>query len=280
MPILGAHVSAAKSLSLSFERAGEIGAKATQIFISPPQQWFQTKHSDEELKKYHEAQGASGINSNFIHATYLINLGTKNPEHMQKSTDWLIYAMHTASKMGVEGVVFHTGSHKGDGFETVLDQVVESIKTILKASPGDSYLILENTAGAGGTIGRDFKEIAAIFKGVDSPRLKLCLDTQHIFAAGFDIRTSEGIEGMIGDLEKQVGLDQLIVIHCNDSKTEFNLGRDRHENIGEGLIGKEAFKVILNHPKLQHLPFILEVPGFEGTGPDAKNIKILESLVK
>lgn len=284
MPIIGAHVSAAGSLDLSFERAKNIGANATQIFISPPQQWFQTKHSDEKISQYHAARAESGIDQNFIHATYLINLGTKNPEHLQKSIDWLTYAMHMASKMGVTGVVFHTGSHKGEGFDTVLDQVVDSLSLILskakEISDSDTYLILENTAGAGGTIGRDFSEIGQILKRVQNDRLKICLDTQHAFAFGYDLSTKQGIEDMLEEFDREIGLEKLIVIHCNDSKTEHKSGRDRHENIGEGFIGQDAFEVMLNHPKLKHLPFILEVPGFEKLGPDQKNVDLLKSLVK
>lgn len=311
MAIIGAHVSAAVSLERSFDKALEIGADCTQIFISPPQQWFQTKHNDAEIERYKIQSRESGIKHNYIHATYLINLGTKNPEHLQKSIDWLIYSLHMAYKMGVTGVIFHTGSHKGEGFETVLTQVVENIKTVLDKSPihtslrGVSttkqstsnkiampaswrarndgnlpYLILENTAGAGGTIGRSFSELGEILKQVQDDRLRICLDTQHAFAAGYDLKTMLGLKDMLTEFDEEIGLEKLAVIHCNDSKTAHKSLRDRHENIGEGLIGKEAFKNMLNHPKLKSLPFILEVPGFSGNGPDEQNLKLLKSLVK
>lgn len=224
MAIVGAHVSAAVSLERAFQKAQEIGAEATQIFISPPQQWFQTKHNDAEIEKYRQAQKASGIDLNFIHGTYLINLGTKNPEHLQKSIDWLIYALHMASKMGVTGVIFHTGSHKGEGFETVLNQVVESIKIILDktSKEGDKpYLILENTAGAGGTIGRSFSELGRILKQVPDNRLRVCLDTQHAYAAGYDLKTMLGLKDMLLEFEEEIGLEKLAAIHCNDSKTDY-----------------------------------------------------------
>ena len=283
--MIGAHVSAAGSLEKSFAKALEIGANCTQIFISPPQQWAHSKHDEEEIKKYLEALKTSNIKPNFIHAAYLINLGAKDPEHLKKSVDWLIYAMNLAANMNIEGVIFHTGSHKGEGFDSVLDQIIESIKTIITSSKTTNqsntpYLIIENTAGAGGTIGKTCAEIGAILKGVNNPRLKICLDTQHIFAGGYDIRSTLGLEKLLTEFETHIGLDNLVVVHANDSKTEFNSGRDRHENIGEGTIGQFSFKHILNHPKLKHLPFILEVPGFENQGPDKQNINILNSLVK
>lgn len=283
MAIIGAHVSAAVSLERAFGKAKEIGAKATQIFISPPQQWFQTKHDEEEIERYRKAHKESGSIPNFIHATYLINLGTKSPEHLQKSIDWLTYAMHMAYKMGVTGVVFHTGSHKGEGFETVKDQVVSALKAVLEKSPHDEenkpLLILENTAGAGGTIGKSFSEVGQILKQVQDDRLKICLDTQHAWAAGYDLKTLPGLKDMLTEFDGEVGLDKLVVIHCNDSKTDYKSLRDRHENIGEGFIGREAFENMLNHPQLSHLPFILEVPGFSGNGPDNENVELLKSLI-
>lgn len=283
-PKIGAHVSAAVSLELSFEKAQSIGAEVTQIFISPPQQWFQTKHGEEETKRFRDKETEVGIGPNFIHGTYLINLGTQNPEHLEKSIDWLIYAMNFASQIKSSGLIFHLGSHKGVGFEKVLPQIVASLSRVLKKTnkPENepTTLILETSAGAGGGLGGTFTELGQILKGVLSDKLKICIDTQHIFAAGYDIRTPLGLNNVLAEFDKEIGLKNLAVIHANDSKTELKSGRDRHENIGEGFIGQEGFAGLLNHPQLANIPFILEVPGFSGTGPDAENVKLLKSLIK
>ncbi len=286
MPSVGAHVSAAVSLELSLERAKEIGAETTQIFISPPQQWAQTNHGADEIKLYQEKSKDTGIKTNFIHGTYLINLGSQDPIHVQKSIDWLIYALDLAEKLGSRGVIFHTGSHKGVGFDKILPQIIKSLNVILGAERTSEsndrnlpYLILENSAGAGNVIGDKFAELGAILKGVKDPRLKICLDTCHAFAAGYDIKTLIGLKSTLEEFEQEIGLENLVAIHANDSKFELGSNRDRHENIGEGFIGKEGFENLINNPKLKDIPFILEVPGFTDSGPDAENVKNLKSLV-
>lgn len=285
MTKIGGHVSAAVSLERAFEKAQEIGAECMQFFISPPQQWFQTKHDAEEIERFRQKGQQSGIGPNFIHGTYLINLGTANPEHLQKSIDWLTYAMGMAAKLGVDGVIFHTGSHKGSGFDQILPQLTTSLKSILEKSPNHPNLpntpnlILETSAGAGGSIGRNFQELGEILKGVGKKRLKICLDTQHIFAAGYDLRTSLTIKDVIEEFDQEIGLQNLAAIHCNDSKTDYGSYKDRHENIGEGLIGEGGIATLLNHPKLKNVPFILEVPGFSGNGPDKENIDKLKQLL-
>lgn len=284
MSKVGAHVSAAVSLEISFERAKHIGAETTQIFISPPQQWFQTKHHKEEIERYKLAQQDSGIGPNFIHGTYLVNLGTDKADHLKKSIEWLTYAMNLAGELGMQGVIFHPGSHKGRGFTTVLPQVVSAIKQVITHLTIAKNvilpnLILENSAGAGGNIGGKFSELGQILKEVGDDRLKVALDTQHTFAAGYDIKTVGGLEQTLSQFDREIGLENLVAIHANDSKTELGSGKDRHENIGEGFIGKDGFKNILNHPKLANIPFILEVPGLAGNGPDQDSIQTLKSLL-
>ncbi len=294
---IGAHVSAAVSLDLSIDRAKEIGAECMQIFVSPPQRWAQTKHGDEEIEIYKKKVQESGIGPNFIHGTYLVNLGTANPEHLQKSIDWLIYAMNMAAKLGIEGVIFHTGSHGTRTFEEVLPQVITAIKTVLEGSSPQGrtinsssterlasgevpYLILENAAGAGNVIGDKFSELGEIVKGVDDPRLKICLDTCHTFASGYDVKTPFGLRDVLEEFEKEIGLKNLVAIHANDSKFELGQNKDRHANIGEGFIGREGFENIVNNPNLKDIPFILEVPGFSDNGPDKENVSLLKSLSK
>lgn len=278
MSKIGAHVSAAGNLARSFENALKIGADCMQIFISPPQQWAQTKHDESEIEQFRKFQQDTRIGPNFIHGCYLINLGTDNSLNLAKAISWLTYAQNLGSKLGLKGVIFHPGSHKGLGFEAIKLQVIDSLKQILANSPQDIYLILETTAGAGGSLG-NFVEMGELIKGVNDPRLRICLDTAHIFAAGYDIRTKEGLNQMIEELDKHIGLENLVVIHCNDSKVDLGSGKDRHENIGEGFITLNGFQLIINHPKLAHLPFILEVPGTDKKGPDKENIDKLRSLM-
>jgi deoxyribonuclease-4 len=323
MPKIGAHVSAAVSLETSFTKAKNIGAECMQIFVSPPQQWLQTKHDEAEVERFVQAQKESEIGPNFIHGTYLINLGTSSPKHLQKSIDWLIWAMGMADKLGIEGVIFHTGSHKGVGFEKVKGQIVNALSVILNASEGSQdlnsnleiprsskqslpsnegrndkkkpYLILEISAGAGGSIGSTFHELGQILKlvqddkeevqdGTPTPlspdRLKVCLDTCHAFAAGYDVKSLIGLNDVLEEFEQEIGLQNLVAIHANDTKFDLKSGKDRHENIGDGFIGKEGFENMLNHPKLEDIPFILEVPGYTDNGPDSENIQTLKSLIK
>ncbi|MBI3486366.1 deoxyribonuclease IV [Candidatus Daviesbacteria bacterium] len=309
MPKVGAHVSASVSLELAFQRAKQINADCFQIFISPPQQWLKTRHPEDEVSAFLKAQKESGISPNFIHGTYLINLGTQNKEHLKKSIDWLIYALNLAKDLEMQGVIFHLGSHKGVGFEAIKEQVIKSLGLILKEVRGDGergapssarsavrtsdgaadrqdpkrfkqpQLILETSAGAGGNLGGNFRELGEILKQVDNPRLKICLDTQHVFASGYDVKSVLGLKDVLEEFEQEIGLENLAVIHANDSKVEYRSNRDRHENIGEGFIGKEGFSNLINHPKLKDIPFILEVPGFAGNGPDLENVQLLKSLV-
>lgn len=197
--------------------------------------------------------------------------------------------MNMAAQLQMAGVIFHLGSHKGIGFEKCLNQIVKAIHTILATVttnlPIDQnavtkpYLILETSAGAGGNIGGRFEELGKILKAVSDERLKVCLDTQHTFTAGYDLASKLGLEKTLFEFNKEIGLKNLAVIHLNDSKTELASQKDRHENIGEGFIGTKGFARIINHPKLKSIPFILEVPGFSGNGPDRENIQMLKNLV-
>ncbi len=278
MPKVGAHVSAAVSLDLSFKKAKEIGAEAIQIFISPPQRWAFTERSEEEIEIFRKAHQESGIDPVFVHGTYLINLATGSPEHLEKSIDWLVYALRMTEKLGVMGVIFHTGSHGGQGIDKVLLQVSMAIKRVLGNAPGNSYLILE-TAANPASIGYQFSDLGKIIKEVRDERVRVCLDTQHCFGSGYDVKSVLGLKDVLIDFDKEIGLEKLAAIHANDSRVEYNSSKDRHENIGEGFIGKEGFENIINNPNLKNVPFILEVPGFADNGPDVENVQILKSLL-
>lgn len=279
MPIIGAHVSASGSLELSLDRAAKIGASATQIFISPPQQWAQIQHDEAEIQRYQQNVITYDISTNFIHGTYLVNLATQNPENLQKSINWLIYSQNMAAKLGIVGTIFHTGSHGGIGFEKTVGQIALAITKILENSPPNILLILENSAGMGGSIGSKFAELGQILQKVGDPRLKICLDTQHAFAAGYDLKSPMGIRSTLEEFNEEIGLENLVAVHANDSKVDLGAGKDRHENIGEGFIRKEGFENILTNPVFEKIPFILEVPGFSNSGPDKENIDMMHSLM-
>jgi apurinic endonuclease APN1 len=275
---VGAHVSTAGGPATAFERAEAIGAEAAQIFLTPPQQWRSSKVDEEGALAFRERAAGSSCGPVFVHGVYLINLATDDTSNLTRSTSSLKSAMNTCSQLGIQGVIFHLGSHKGMGLDAVFDQICRACSDVLENSPGDTQLILENSAGSGGTIGSRFADLGRIIKMVGSERLKVCLDTQHSYAAGYDLASAEGLELAMTEFEQEVGFQQLVAVHANDSKVELGSGRDRHENIGDGHIGKDGFRRIMGNRAFKDVPFLLEVPGFDGKGPDQQNIDTLKTL--
>ena len=274
---LGAHVSTSGGLSKAVDRAHEIGAETIQIFASSPRAW-RFKHPDEtEISLFKHKSDKGGVKPCYIHASYLVNIGGAL-DQIDKSVDSLVKNMKVAGDIGAEGVIFHGGSHKGKGFDLVIDQAVECLKRVLDESPDNVWLCLENSAGMGAHIGSSFEEISRIIYGVDRPNMKVCLDTEHMFAAGYNIASEDDIAKVMEYFNRQIGLHKLAAVHANDSKVELSAGVDRHENIGEGFIGIEGFKSIMNHPAFRDVPFMLEVPGFDNKGPDKKNLDRLKDL--
>jgi deoxyribonuclease-4 len=216
----------------------------------------------------------------FLHGPYLINLATENPEMLQKSKDALCADLKLASAAGISGVIFHVGSHKGSGFEQALNQVVESVSACLADTPDDTWIVLENSAGSGGTVGSKFSELGAIMKGTGSARVKVCLDTQHAYAAGYDLAQPAGIDAAMEEFDKEIGFGNLVAVHANDSKIPLGGGVDRHDNIGDGHIGKRGFETIMSHKAFADVPFILEVPGVDKQGPDKPNVDTLKRIRK
>ena len=275
---IGAHVSTAGGISNAVGRAKEIGCEAIQIFGSSPQTWAFKPAPGEQIESFKQGLAEAGIGPVFLHAIYLINLGTPNEDSLKKGIDSLIKYMNLAADIGAAGVIFHPGSHGGRGYEAVLPQTVYAIKTVLDASPDGPCLAVENMAGMGQHIGAKFDELGGILKAVDSPRLKICLDTQHAFAAGYDLTNPQGIKAMLDELDAGPGSANVAAVHANDSKRVCGSGVDRHDNIGDGFIGEEGFAAIMGDPAFAEVPFFLEVPGFEGKGPDQRNIDILKKI--
>ena len=275
---IGAHVSTAGGLSKAVGRGTDIGCEAIQIFGSSPQGWAFKPVPGEELETFRQGMAEANMGPVFLHAIYLINLGTPKEDVLEKGVQSLINYMGLASDIGATGVIVHPGSHGGAGYDAIFPQVVSSIQRVLDNSPEGPCLVLENMAGMGQHIGAKFDDLGRILKAIKSPRLKVCLDTQHSFAAGYDMSTKQGIEAMIAEFDQDVGVSNLLAVHANDSKRPCGAGVDRHDNIGAGFIGEDGFTAIMSNPAFQDVPFLLEVPGFEGNGPDRQNIDILKKI--
>lgn len=275
---IGAHIGGSGDLATRFDQAQAIGAETIQIFGAPPQTWRRRKIRPDECEAFRARAAETGIEPVFIHGPYLINLATASPELLTKSGDALAGDLQLASAIAAKGVIFHVGSHKGAGFEQVLPQIVDTLRKVLASTPDDAWIILENSAGMGNSVGSKLSELAAIMEAVGSPRLKVCLDTEHAYAAGYNVADLDGLEETIADLHRKIGLSQLVAVHANDSKIALGGGVDRHDNIGEGHIGRAGFEVIMAHPALREVPLLLEVPGFEGEGPDKPNVDILKEI--
>ncbi len=279
---IGAHVSSAGGAHLVFERAREIGTEAVQLFITAPQQWKAPALSDEQVANFNRVREASGIPA-FFHGVYLINFGSHDPALLERSTTSLTNYQHYAGRMGVVGTIFHVGSHLGVGFgEQTIRQIGECLGNVLEAEPENpSLIILENNAGQGNCIGGRFEELGAIFRALGNhPRLGVCMDTCHAYAMGYDLATEAGCDKAMQEFDREIGFDRLVAVHANDTKQPLGTFRDRHENIGDGHIGLAGFKNLMSHPAFRDVPFLLEVPGFDGKGPDAKNVRRLKSLRK
>ena len=276
--LIGAHVKTTGGPASALERAVAIGAETAQIFLTPPQQWRSSKIEAVQAEGFQKAHAAVGSIPVFVHGIYLINLATDDEAHLKRSTSSLKSAMTSCGQLGIKGVIFHLGSHKGQGLDAVFDQICQACLEVLDVTPPEVLLILENSAGAGDNIGSKFADLGRILRQVDQDRVKVCLDTQHSYAAGYDLGGAEGLELAMSEFEQEVGFDQLAAVHANDSKVELGSGRDRHENIGQGHIGIDGFRRIMAHKAFRDVPFLLEVPGPDKKGPDEANVNILKQL--
>ncbi len=278
MPLLGAHVDSSGGLHLAYERAEAMGAQAIQVHPTPPGFWGSPKLDDARIATFKDAAATHGNPPFYFHAVYLINLAGDDPAMRSRSESTLAGYLKVADDLGINGVIFHTGSHKGAGFEARLPGIVDHLRRVLeRANPSSARLLIENNAGLGGCVGARFEEIARMLNELGDPRVSVCYDTCHAFASGYDERTPEQVSKTLDELDRVVGLSHVDVIHCNDSVTGLGSNRDRHANIGAGEIGEAGFRALLHEPRLARLPFILEVPG-AGGGPDAEQIEVLKRL--
>ncbi len=277
-PKIGAHISVAGGLFTSTKRAKEMGAECIQIFAGSPRRYDVFFPKEEEVEKYKKEVLQQKISSVFIHASYLINLASEDLEIIKKSLKCLKETLIFSEIIGAEGVVYHPGSPKGKDKKEAIKREVKNILEVLKETPQDSKIIIENTAGKK-KIGTGPEEIGFIFKEVNSKRLRVCIDTAHAFESGnITSFSEEEIKEWLSSWNKEVGVENIALFHINDSITKANSQHDRHANIGEGEIGLDGFKNLMKQKNARQAPWILEVPGFDGKGPDKKNIDILKKI--
>lgn len=281
--LIGGHVSSAGGIANALQRAKDIDANCVQIFSASPRVWARSTIAADSIDRYNTLKKELGIRKTVIHAIYLLNLASDNPELREKSRAVIEYDLRIDAAIGGSGVVVHVGSHQGRGFEATRQGIVEEITSILSNTPKESTFLIENSAGQNGKIASDLSEIRWLMDQVKSSRLGWCLDTCHAFCAGYSLenhQTKDGEKNIFVEIDRLGLWDSLKVIHANDSRDEFGSGRDRHQNIGEGSIGNDTFRSFLSHENIRKLPLILEVPGIDGkSGPDKENVRRLRSLL-
>jgi len=273
---LGAHQSINGGYDKALERINNIGGNCLQIFSTSPRGWNFTKVNHEQTEGFLDLRHQININPVYFHASYLVNLADGGRiGHL--SIQSLIAEMSVAPKLNIKGSIIHLGSFKDQPSIANKQALVKNIREILEKTPQNSLFIIENAGNR--KIGQTLEEISQIIKDINSPRIRLCLDTCHLFSSGYKFNNDKELDFLLNKLERLNLLDKLELWHVNDSRDPFNSGHDRHANIGQGMIGIDEFKTLLNHPKTKDYPFIIETPGFNDEGPDKKNLDILKSLV-
>ena len=277
---IGAHVSSSGGLHNAVDRAVAIGADSMQVFTQSPRMWRPTNHDPATFDRFRERRAETGMGGVLCHALYLCNFAAPDDEVYAKSVAALRNTMEVASAIGADGVVVHVGSHLGSGFESGLERVVPAMEQVLELSSDETWLLMENSAGAGGTIGRSIEELATLYERLDRhPRLGLCLDSCHLYVSGVDVTDPAALDACLDEVDSTIGLDRLRALHVNDSAAALGSNRDRHANIGEGVLG-EQLGVFLGNARLQGLPAVLETAGPDNHGPDANEIRRAKELHK
>jgi deoxyribonuclease IV len=272
--LIGAHVSPAGGPANAVARGVERGCRAIQIFNQSPRQWKPTEYDDEKVAAYKEAMEGSQVRALLIHAVYLVNCASEDPELREKSLASLTASLRAGAALGAVGVVFHPGSALKDEPRAAVKRAAKVIKEALAESEGCD-LHVENTAGAGGTLGRTFEELAALIEGAGGrKRLRACLDSAHLLASGYDIRTFDGLSDVVDDFDRIVGLDRLGSLHVNDSRSALGSNVDRHAALGEGEVGEEGCAAFLSEPRFDGLACVFEGPGVEGKGVEPIDMAI------
>ncbi len=276
--LFGAHVSSSGGISKAIDRAAEMGCDAVQVFTQSPRMWRPTEHAPDETARFRARREEEAFGSVVCHALYLVNLASPDPDVYAKSRAAMRATLEAADAIGADAVIFHPGSHRGEGLEAGLERAVPALRQLLELTSDRLWLLLENCAGAGDTIGRTVSELAAIVDALDRhPRLGVCLDSCHWWASGVDVTEPAQLDAAVAELDGLVGLDRLRCLHVNDAATPLGSNRDRHASVGRGEMG-DRIGVFLAHPAFQLLPAILETPGPDGHGPDAEEVRRLREL--
>jgi len=280
--LFGAHMSTGGGVWKALQRGMGIGCDVVQFFVKNNMQWFGKPHAPPDLKLYANELASQKLKVVFGHTGYLINLGAPPSDNRDKSLKSLLQEIEFATTLGLPFLVLHPGAHLGGGEEAGLKLIVQGLDEVTRAtSKSPVRIALENTAGQGTCLGSKIRHLAAIYDGVKKPdRLAVCLDTAHFFAAGYDIRTAKGWNSAIGEVDALIGADQIVAFHLNDSKTELGSHVDRHAGIGQGKIGQDAFRHIVNDPRFRKHPSCLETPKSDDLHEDVENLAILRSLVR
>src|SRR6266850_2991820 len=280
--LFGAHMSTGGGVWKALQRGIGIGCDIVQMFVKNNMQWLGKPHGPEDLKLFANELASKKLKAVFGHTGYLINLGASPSANRDKSLQSLLQEIEFATTLGLPFLVLHPGAHLGTGEAEGIKQIVAGLDEVMQATRKSPVRIaLENTAGQGSCLGCEIRHLAMIFDGVKKPeRLAICLDTAHFFAAGYDIRTAKGWNSAIGEIDALIGIKEIVAFHLNDSKTDLGSRVDRHAGIGQGKIGREAFRHIVNDARFGNLSGCLETPKSADLHEDVENLAILRSLVK
>lgn len=273
--LLGAHMRTSKGLGNALRDGKAIGCSAIQVFTSSPQMWRASSVTPEKVADFVKATEDTGIVDVVSHDSYLVNLCAPEPEIKEKSFNGLKGELTRCAAYGISKVVSHMGSHKGQGEEVGISGIIEATHRLLEETPDSVTLLMETTAGSGSALGATFEQLAAVMDGLKAPkRLGICLDTCHIYVAGYDIRSEEGYELVFQHFDNLLGIEKLGAIHCNDSVKGLGSHVDRHADIGEGTLGLEPFRRLVNDPRFERVPILLETE----TEKHQQNLDVLKSL--
>lgn len=276
--LFGAHVSSSGGISNAIDRAVELGCDAVQVFTQSPRMWRPTAHTPEQIARFRARREEARIGGVVVHALYLVNLASPDAVIRRKSIAALEASLDAAAALGAEGVIFHVGSHLGAGMGAARRRVVPALRRLLERTTDDLWLLLENSAGAGGTIGRSTDELAELFDALDGhPRLGVCLDSCHWWVSGVDVTDPAALDEALAHVDDRFGTERIRCLHVNDAAAPLGSNRDRHASLGLGEMG-ERISTFLAHPAFADLPAILETPGPAGHGPDAAEVALLRSL--
>ncbi|MCA9392080.1 deoxyribonuclease IV [candidate division WWE3 bacterium] len=279
---IGGFVSAAGGLDKAIERADSFGFEVAMFFIGSPQSWNLPTLNEEDADKVIKTQEGSNVKATYAHALYLANMASPDKDQYQKSVKALAKTMQNGELINLNGVIFHLGSHKNTSTSEGLKRVAKGMVEVLNASPGKTNIIMENAVQQGGKVGVSLEEIGEVLNQVPKEykqRVKVCFDTCHGFAEGYDYKNSVSLQQLVDDLRNYVGLANLECFHVNDSQGELESHKDRHANYGEGFIGKNGFQALFNRPEFAGKDLIMEIPGVDGNGPSDKDLEILKKAI-